>query len=495
MNNIPRLHTALVTVSRDCFPIELARKRHNALHEECRRQGVEIDPIATIVENEHDVIRVCRELDEKACNCLVVYLGNFGPEGPLSMLAQRFDGTVLLIGAAEESAADLIDGRGDAYCGMLSASYNLGLRGVRVCLPECPVGLPHQLAGCIHDFQEASRIVLGLKKLKILSFGPRPSDFYTCHAPIKPLFDLGVEICENSELDLLELVQAEQGKAEIESIARDMARELGQGNSYPDLLPKLAQYELALKNYAAKSLGDSWFGVFANKCWPAFERQFGHVPCFVNARLAAQGIPVACEADIYGALSEYMLYCAAQRQPTLLDINNTVPEDLIRDHADKLNAYQAEDLWMGFHCGNTGSACLIEPCLRYQLIMHRLIEPGQTPNISRGTLDGRIKPGAMTMFRLQSTAEGRLKSYIAQGDVLDIPPQSFGGIGVMAVRNMRRFYRHVLLEERFPHHTALGFGHLGRPLFSALTMLGIQDRWTNLPSGSHYPSENPYADA
>ena len=117
---------------------------------------------------------------------------------------------------------------------------------------------------------------------------------------------------------------------------------------------------------------------------------------------------------------------------------------------------------MGFHCGNTSSACLIGGGLKYQLIMHRLMEPGKEPDITRGTLEGRIKVGDITIFRLQSTADTILRSYVAQGEVLDIDPKSFGGIGVFAIKEMGRFYRHVLIEKRFPHHTAVAFAHAGQ---------------------------------
>ena len=48
----------------------------------------------------------------------------------------------------------------------------------------------------------------------------------------------------------------------------------------------------------------------ANKCWPAFQTQFGFVPCYVNSRLTARwAIPIACEVDIWGAVSEYIGTC------------------------------------------------------------------------------------------------------------------------------------------------------------------------------------------
>jgi L-fucose isomerase-like protein len=155
-------------------------------------------------------------------------------------------------------------------------------------------------------------------------------------------------------------------------------------------------------------------------------------------------------------------------------------------------AYKPTDLFMGFHCGNTSSSCLIGAELKYQLIMHRLMEPGKEPNITRGTLEGRIKPGGITIFRLQSTADTVLRSYIAEGEVLDIDPKSFGGIGVFAIKEMGRFYRHVLIEKRFPHHTAVAFARSGKALFAAARMLGVEDISANRPAGVLYPTENPF---
>ncbi len=93
----------------------------------------------------------------------MIYLGNFGPEGPLSIFAQRFDGPVMACAAAEETKNDLIGGRGDAYCGMLNASYNFGLRGLQVYIPQMPVGLPDELAAKIKHFATVARVVIGVQ--------------------------------------------------------------------------------------------------------------------------------------------------------------------------------------------------------------------------------------------------------------------------------------------------------------------------------------------
>jgi L-fucose isomerase-like protein len=208
--------------------------------------------------------------------------------------------------------------------------------------------------------------------------------------------------------------------------------------------------------------------------------------------MAAKGVPVACEADIYGALSEYLSLCATELPPAILDINNSVPKDMYDASRQDVGDYALSDLWMGFHCGNTSSGCLVRPVMRHQLIMHRLMEPGQEPNITRGTLEGQIKAGPISIFRVQATPEARLQAYVANGEVLSINPQSFGSIGVFAIREMGRFYRHVLIEKRFPHHTAIAFKHAGKTIFAACKMLGVGDLCFNHPRGMYYPGENPF---
>jgi len=489
MKNIPPVTLALLAVSRDCFPIELSRKRRVKVVEECKAKNIPVVELQTIVENESDVLKALEEIRDKKVNALVLYLGNFGPEGPTTMLAQKFDGPVMLAAAAEETGKDLYDGRGDAYCGLLSASYNTGLRSLNLHIPRNPVGTAREVASMIADFMPVARVFLGLKQLKIFSFGPRPYDFLTCHAPIKPLFDIGVEIMENSELDMYDVYLSKKGDPRIKSVAADMARELGKGNTYPDLMEPLAQFEISLLDFMEKNLGASKYAVFANKCWPSFEKFFGFVPCFINSRLATHGIPISCESDIYGALSEYIATCATDMPAAILDINNTVPQDMYDESRSTIGQYSNSDLFMGFHCGNTSSACMASFSMKYQLIMHRLMEPGKEPRITRGTLEGQIRPGKMTLFRLQSTPEGELKAYVAEGEILNIDPKSFGCIAVFAVREMSRFYRHVLIEKRFPHHTAVAFDHSGRSLWDAVRLLGVQDVSFNRPTNVLYEGE------
>lgn len=489
MNNVPQLKVGLVAVSRDCFPMSLSERRRKEIAAVYTSKYGDIYECPTVVENELDMKKALQELKENSCNALVVFLGNFGPETPETLLAKYFDGPAMFIAAAEEKGDSLLDGRGDAYCGMLNASYNLRLREIKAYIPEYPVGTASECADMIAGFLPIARTVIGLRNLKIISFGPRPENFLACNAPIKQLYHLGVEIEENSELDLFEAFHKHADDQRIASVVKEMEDELGAGNKKPEILHKLAQYELTLLDWVEAHKGSREYVTIAGKCWPAFQTQFGFVPCYVNGRLAAKGIPVSCEVDIYGALSEFIGTCVSLDTVTLLDINNSVPSDMYQSEIKDKFSYTLKDTFMGFHCGNTAAGKLSFCEMKYQKIMARTLPV----EVTNGTLEGDIIPGDITFFRLQSTADARLKAYVAEGEVLPVATRSFGAIGVFAIPEMGRFYRHVLIEKNYPHHGAVAFGHYGKALFELFKYLDVEDIGFNQPKGMLYKTENPYA--
>ena len=494
MNNIPKVKIGIVAVSRDCFPEPLSVNRRKALVDAYAKKYDAADiyecPVC-IVESEIHMVQALEDIKKAGCNALCVYLGNFGPEIAETLLAKHFDGPKMFVAAAEESGDSLVGGRGDAYCGMLNASYNLKLRNTKAYIPEYPVGDAEDCADMIHEFLPIARAVIGLSKLKIISFGPRPLNFLACNAPIQQLYNLGVEIEENSELDLFEAYNKHAGDPRIPEVVKDMEAELGEGNMKPEILPKLAQYEITLLDWVEAHKGYREYVTIAGKCWPAFQTQFGFVPCYVNSRLTGRGIPVSCEVDIYGALSEFIGTCISEDAVTLLDINNTVPKDMYKESIEGKFSYTLKDTFMGFHCGNTCSRKLAFCSMKYQFIMARSLPE----EVTQGTLEGDIAPGDITFYRLQSTADCKLRAYVAQGEVLPVATKSFGSIGIFAIPEMGRFYRHVLIEKNYPHHGAVAFGHYGKALYEVFKYIGVdvEEIGFNQPKGMLYKTENPFA--
>lgn len=143
MMNMPEVKLGIVAVSRDCFPITLSESRRKAV---AAAYKGELYECPTVVESELDMQKALKEVQEAGCNALVVYLGNFGPETAETLLVKYFDGPCMVVAAAEEHGDNLVQGRGDAYCGMLNASYNLQLRNLKAYIPEYPVGTPEEVA-------------------------------------------------------------------------------------------------------------------------------------------------------------------------------------------------------------------------------------------------------------------------------------------------------------------------------------------------------------
>ena len=150
--NIPKVKVGIVAVSRDCFPESLSVNRRKVLVDAYKAKYDPEDiyecPVC-IVESEIHMVQALEDIKKEGCNALVVYLGNFGPEISETLLAKHFDGPKMFVAAAEETGDNLVSGRGDAYCGMLNASYNLQLRNIKAYIPEYPVGTAAECADTV----------------------------------------------------------------------------------------------------------------------------------------------------------------------------------------------------------------------------------------------------------------------------------------------------------------------------------------------------------
>ena len=85
MDNIPNVKLGIIAVSRDCFPVELSNKRRKNITAACRG-GLYECPVT--VENEADMLKAVKDVTNAGCNALAVFLGNFGPETPETLIAK-----------------------------------------------------------------------------------------------------------------------------------------------------------------------------------------------------------------------------------------------------------------------------------------------------------------------------------------------------------------------------------------------------------------------
>lgn len=393
MINTPLVKTALIGVGRDK---ELTRKRINALIRACQKADVKIYTCKNVITNEEDIFSVLDELSDAEVNAAVIYLGDLAPEGAAAIFAQQFWGHVML------SAAE------GAYGALLATACDFKIRGVLPYIPQSPAAPPEELLAPISHFASAAAVVNGVQNLKAFSFSG--------DVPAKGLYDLGIEVMERSEADLFLLYNAIDAKdRDVADRIEDISEE---SQESPEVISKLARFEVALTRFYEKNRGSRLYGIFAVKRGEAFKALFGFDPSIVCARLAARGIPVSYDGDIYGALSAYICQLASGSPAALVDIVE------------------------GTQGGFIGSA------------------------------DGETKPGSVTLFRLQADSTGDFASYLCEGEALENPK------GAFAVPGFSEFYRQVLIENAFPQHTAVASGKCAEVLVDALKLLGIEGTFT-----------------
>lgn len=494
MKNVPDVRLGIVVGSTDWLPSGIAvenRRKLVDLYKATYRDEDIYECSICITDNEVNIKRAMREVEKAECNAVCLYFANYGPESAGTLFAQEFKGPVMFIAASEEGAEPYVRDRKDALSGFINSCYALKLRKTNVFVPIHPCGTYAQCAQMLHDFVPIARTLLAVRDLKLIDIGPRPSSYLAASAPNHLLYDLGIEISEYSELELFDSFKKHDGDRRIEKIVAEMEQELSD-NVSSEILPSLAQYELTMEDWIRNYKGNRKFVTLTSTCWPAFPVNFGFVPCYVNSRLAAKGYPVACEVDTYGAVSEFIGQCVSDDVVTILNINNNIPQDVydrkIRGHEFNGRKYGIGDLFLGYHCGVTSACKLTSAKLEYHFVNHQLIGDEQ----SKGTVQGTLVPGAVTIFRLQGMRDGKMRAYVAQGQILPVTMDTYGGQAVIAVPEMERFIRNVVLEKQYPNHCAVVFGHHASALIAILRQLGIEEIDYNHPKSIPYNKEDVF---
>jgi L-fucose isomerase-like protein len=481
----PEIKLGLVSASRNCFPRSLSEERTVRLIEGCNHAGINLfvpQGACRIIETKDHAGEAARQFKEAGCDAVVYYLGNFSPEIEDAFFVKAYDRPIMLLAAAEESGATLLEKRGDALCGLLSAALAINKRGLaqRVHIPELPVVSADEAVQEIAHFIKVAKIVKGTRNATVGLFGPRPRDFETCNYNLASVNSIGIEVEELGLFDLQNEVRRIKDRGEDTSaIKSDMKQEVP---SIPgdEFATRLSVYEKAIKTFR----DNLKLSGAATQCWSEQELSLRHVPCFINGRMAQNGFPIACENDCYSLIAELLGQYASDATVGILDINHSIPKDLHPSLAD----YPIKDMVGMFHCGNASTKLLKNPEMKYQVIMKRMMEPNTAPDITRGTIEGQFAASPITVVQVHGIGD-QMQAYIAQGHFLDLDPKTFGCTGTAYLPGFSRFYRHVLLG-RFHHHAAVAFSHCGSVLYDAFKLLGFKQVYTPLPESMPYPGEN-----
>jgi len=176
------------------------------------------------------------------------------------------------------------------------------------------------------------------------------------------------------------------------------------------------------------------------------------VPCTIMSMMSNDLIPSACEVDVPGVLSMYMLALASQTPSALLDWNNNYGS-----HPDKC---------VCFHCSNLPKHFFAQaPTMDYQAIIAGTVGKVNT----FGTCVGRVKAGAMSYARYSTDdRRGVIRGYTGAGKFTDDPLETFGGAGVAEIPQLQKLLRYIC-REGFEHHVAANFSDVSKAVHEAAT--------------------------
>ncbi len=192
-------------------------------------------------------------------------------------------------------------------------------------------------------------------------------------------------------------------------------------------------------------------GALSSRCWPDFFTDFGTPVCAALAMLNDLGVPAACEADTYGALTMYISQFLTGKpaffgDPVSLDEN---------DHT--------VTFW---HCGTAACSLAREDTgARAGVHCNRRIGP---------TLEfGCRAEKEVTIFRVGRKPDGSFRFFIAPGEALDKPQQFFGTSIVVKTKAEPKPLIEQAVKNGWEPHFAVAMGDIAETLEALAEFLGI----------------------
>lgn len=459
----------LIVGNRGFFPDSLAVEGRERMIKVLKEEGFDVicpsseqTKLGT-VETWEDA-KKCAELFKKnreKIDGVIVSLPNFGDEKGVAntLRLSELNVPVLVQAFRDDLSALDLQHRGDSFCGKISVCNNLYQYKIPFSLTSLHTVNPEEdsFKEDLNWFAGVCRVVKGLKNLKLGAIGARPGAFNTVRFSEKILEAYGISV---ETIDLSEIISRVNRFSSSDPRVKEQIERIkcyaNVSNVPEDRLEVLAKFITVVEDW----IKENDIKATAIQCWTSIEYNLGIMPCLVMSIMSESLLPSACEVDITGALSMYILQLASQTPSALVDWNN--------------NYGYEEDKCVLFHCGNFPRSILDIKEVKYGDII------GQTVGFDNayGACAGRIKEGFLTFARI-STDDilGKIKAYVGEGELTSDPVETFGASGVAKIRNLQDLM-HYICENGFEHHVAINRSHTAKVIYEALNKyLKIDTYW------------------
>jgi L-fucose isomerase-like protein len=292
----------------------------------------------------------------------------------------------------------------------------------------------------------AERALAQLAGARVGLVGEPPDGFDTCdfdEAVIREAF--GIHLVRISLEQVFEAARAQSPRSVAEARARVEAELSGIPTLEPEPLERSLRVFCAFSDIARERA----LSALAVRCWPEFFTAYGCAACGPMAMTSQDGVPCACEADVYGAVTGLLLQAITDAPPFM---------------ADLVDVDREGDSAVVWHCG---------------LAPLSMADPDEPP---RGGIHSNrrlpllaefaLASGRVTLARL-SQSRGLPRLVVAGGEMLKAPPSFSGTSGVLRFDRPAGQVLDRILEEGVEHHYGLAYGDCGAPLRAIAEKLSL----------------------
>lgn len=395
--------------------------------------------------SDEDMQKIAAKFKAEKIDGLFVPHCNFGTEYVVARLAKDLGVPVLLWGPLDERPDEKGVRLRDTQCGLFATGKVLRRFQVPFTyLKNCRLSDPAFARG-LRNFIAVCNVVKAFKNTRILQISTRPFDFWTT------MCNEG-ELLEKFNIQLAPIPMP-QLEAEVK-VAKAEKTRVNETIAYIKEKMDVKITEQELENVAAlkvamRTLADR-FGcnAVAIQCWNCMQDVLGIMPCAANSLLTDEGLPVACETDIHGAITSVLVQAAGMGETASFFADWTVR------HPDNPNGELLQ------HCGPWPlSLAKNKPELGYPLAFDH-----------PGAVAAECRPGEVTLARFDGD-NGAYSLLLGRAKAVE-GPYTKGTYLWVEVENLDRLEDKLVCGPYIHHCTGI-HGDVVPVLYEACKYIGV----------------------
>jgi hypothetical protein len=451
----------LLPLGRPTFDVDYAQEKLAAMLRALDATGHEIVGPRALCFDEAATRAGMAELQAAGVDQVLVLQVTFTDAAMIVAIGAAFDQPLSIWAIPEPRVGGRL--RLNSFCGLNLAAHALGLNGRAFSwlYGEPDENVASDLAGLIGGerpaghlppgpvpapTQEGAAIAAALKGRRIARIGEHPVGFDTCAYDADALRALaGVEIDALALDDLFSAARAVPASTATALHAEVAEQVAGLAAVDPTELDRSLRLKAGLDDLRA----GGGYDAFAIRCWPETFTEYGGAVCGPAAMLGEGRVPCACEADVYGALTQLVLMQAADAPVFLTDLVDM-------DRADNTGV-----VW---HCGQAPMS-MRDPMTPAEATIHT---NRKQPLLYQFTL----KPGPVTFLRI-SQAKGRAQMVLGFGEMLRRPMAFTGTSGVVRFARDAGAVLDDIVACGLEHHMAIAYGDHRAALRGVAGVMGL----------------------